>query len=80
MRAAGDERRFVLPFWGCIFFRKRERERQSLVFQLVHAHSGPWKETKGSQGQARLENEGRVIDQTLLAAAVEGREGGREGK
>ncbi|PWA30752.1 hypothetical protein CCH79_00009202 [Gambusia affinis] len=25
---------------------------QSLVFQPVHAHSGPWKETKGCQGQA----------------------------
>lgn len=44
---------------------------ESLVFQPVHAHSGPWKETKGSQGQARLENEGRVIDQLCRAAAVE---------
>lgn len=36
-----------------------------MFFQPVHAHSGPWKETKGCQGQARLEKEGHVIDQTL---------------
>lgn len=52
------------------------RKRESLVFQPVHAHSGPWKETKGRQGQARLENEGRVIDQTLPGCSCGG-DGGR---
>lgn len=56
---------------GFIYFL-RKRERESLVFQPVHAHSGPWKETKGSQGQARLENEGRVIDQTLPGCSCGG--------
>ena len=53
---------------------------ESLVFQPVHAHSGPWKETKGCQGQARLENEGRVIDQTLPSCSCgEGMLGGGAG-
>lgn len=53
---------------------------ESLVFQPVHAHSGPWKETKGCQGQARLENEGRVIDQTLPSCSCgEGMLGGGGG-
>lgn len=51
---------------------------ESLVFQPVHAHSGPWKETKGCQGQAWLENEGRVIDQTLASCSCKRRNvGGR---
>lgn len=65
---------FFLPF----FLFKRERD--SLVFQPVHAHSGPWKETKGSQGQARLENEGRVIDQTGELQLQRGNVGWRGGE
>lgn len=57
---------------------ERERESVRLVFQPEHAHSGPWKETKGSQGQARLENEGRVIDQTLPGCSCGG-EGEQKG-
>lgn len=80
MRAAADERRIGLPFRGGIFYLFFfERESESLVFQPVHAHSGPWKETKGSQGQARLENEGRVIDQTLPGCSCGG-DGGRGGE
>lgn len=56
------------------------RERDSLVSQPVHAHSGPWKETKGSQGQARLENEGRVIDQTGELQLQRGNVGWRVGR
>lgn len=48
----------------------------SLVFQPVHAHSGPWMETKGCQGQARLDNEGRVIDQTGELQLQRGNVGG----
>lgn len=50
-----------------------------LVFQPEHAHSGLWKETKGSQGQARLENEGRVIDQTLPGCSCGGEGGEQKG-
>lgn len=60
-------------------FCERGRESVRLVFQLEHAHSGPWKETKGSQGQARLENEGRVIDQTLPGCSCGGEGGEQKG-
>lgn len=65
-------------FFSPFFLFKRERD--SLVFQPVHAHSGPWKETKGSQGQARLENEGRVIDQTGELQLQRGNVGRRGGE
>lgn len=64
-------------FFLSLFF---VRERDSLVFQPVHAHSGPWKETKGSQGQARLKNEGRVIDQTGELQLQRGNVGRRGGE
>lgn len=75
MGAVTDGRRIGLPFRGWIFVRESVR----LVFQPEHAHSGPWKETKGSQGQARLENEGRVIDQTLPGCSCGGEGGEQEG-
>lgn len=77
MRAVADGRRIGLPFRGWIF--ESERGSVRLVFQPEHAHSGPWKETKGSQGQARLENEGHVIDQTLPGCSCGGEGGEHKG-
>lgn len=77
MRAAADGRRIGFPLFGGGFLKERESVR--LVFQPEHAHSGPWKETKGSQGQARLENEGHVIDQTLPGCSCGGEGGEQKG-